>query len=168
MKERSLDLVNITGRGLHVQNRTQGCIFFSPTKPKIQTVCKFQMEGLILSIFCLCFGLGPAPRIFTRLMRILIYLLRVLYVRLITFLDDILLMASSKEELTLPRETLIHFFQNLGFLINRKNSVLEPCQNIQFWGIEIKSLEMTLTFPQEKKRRLCNSTKLYWGNHQSP
>ena len=63
-------------------------------------------------------------------------------------------MASSKEELTLPSETQIYLFQNLGFLINRKKSVLEPCQNIQFFGIGIKSLEMTLTFPQEKKKKI--------------
>ena len=41
---------NITGRGLHVKNRPQGCIFFSLTKPKISNVCKFQMEGSLLSV----------------------------------------------------------------------------------------------------------------------
>ena len=30
---------NITGRGLHVQNRPQRCTFFSLTKPKIPKVC---------------------------------------------------------------------------------------------------------------------------------
>ena len=34
---------NITGRGLHVQNRPQGCIFFSPTKFKIPKVFNFQI-----------------------------------------------------------------------------------------------------------------------------
>ena len=70
---------------------------------------------------------------------------------MIIFLDDILLMAASKEELTFARGTLIYLLQNLGFLINHKKSVLEPCQNIQFLGMEVNSIEMTLTLPREKR-----------------
>ena len=73
---------------------------------------------------------------------------------MIIFLDDILLMAASKEELTFARGTLIYLLQNLGFLINRKKSVLEPCQNIQFLGMEVNSIEMTLTLPREKKGKI--------------
>ena len=49
---------NIPGRGLHAENRSQGCIFLSPTKPKIPKVCKFQMEGSILFV-SLWFGTSP-------------------------------------------------------------------------------------------------------------
>ena len=86
-------------------------------------------------------------------MRTPISLLRKLYVRLVIFLDNILLMASSKEELALARGTLKHL-QNLALLINRKKTVLEPCQNIQFLGMEVNSIEMTLLLPQEKKRKI--------------
>ena len=122
---------NITRRGLHVQNRPQGCIFFSPTKFQIPKVFKFEMEESVLQFLCLCFGLGPVPSIFMKLMRIPISLMRKLYVQLIIFLDDILLMVSSREELT-PRDTLIYRLQNLGFLINCK-PVIKPCQNYNFW-----------------------------------
>ena len=94
-------------------------------------------------------------------MKISIYLLRKLYVRLIIFLADILLMALSKEGLTLERDTLINLFQNLGFLISSKKSVLKLCQNIQFLGMKINSIEMTLTLSQEKKGRLCDSATIY-------
>ena len=50
---------------------------------------------------CLWIALGPAPRIFTKLMRIPISLLRKPEVRLIIFLNNILPIASLKEELTL-------------------------------------------------------------------
>ena len=77
--------------------------------------------------------------------------MRKLNVRLIIFLDDILLMAASVRGLTLARDTLIYLLQNLGFLINIKKSVLQPCQTIQFLGTEINSIDMAITLPQEKK-----------------
>ena len=88
-------------------------------------------------------------------MGIPISLLRKLYGGLVIFTDDILLMAPAKEELTFARDTLdIYLLQNLGFLINRKKSVLEPCQNIQLLGMEINSIEMTLTLPQNRKGKI--------------
>ena len=80
--------------------------------------------------------------------------MRKLNVRLIIFLDYILLMAASVEELTLARDTIIYLLQNLGFLINIKKSVLQPCQTIQFLGMEINSIDMTVTLPQEKKDQI--------------
>ena len=77
--------------------------------------------------------------------------MRKLNVRLTIFLDDILLMAASVEELTLTRGTLIYLLHNLGFLINIKKSVLQSYQTMQFLGIEIKSIDMAITLPQQKK-----------------
>ena len=101
---------------------------------KPQKFASFQWRDLFYQLLCLCFVLGPAPRIFKKLIRIPISLLRKLCERLITFLDNILLMASSKEELALGRDTLIYLLQNIGFLIDCEKSVLEPCHNIQFFG----------------------------------
>ena len=77
--------------------------------------------------------------------------MRKLYVRLIIFLDDILLVASSKEELAFATDTLIDLLQDLDLPIKCKKSVFEPCQNMQFLRMEINSIEMTLTLPQEEK-----------------
>lgn len=40
-----------------------------------------------------------------------------MYVRLIIFMDDVLIMVASKEEITLARDSLIYLLQALGFLI---------------------------------------------------
>ena len=63
-------------------------------------------------------------------------------------------MASSKEELILAWDILIYLIQNLDFPINRKKEVLELCQNKQFLGMEINSIEITLTHPQQKKEKI--------------
>ena len=103
--------------------------FSVPLNQKSQKFVSFKWKDLFYQFLGLCFGLGLDPRKFTKLMGIPISLLRKLYVRLFIFLDNILLMLFSKEELTLARDTLIYLLQNLGFLINCKKSVLEPCQN---------------------------------------
>ena len=125
--------------------------FSVPLNPKSQKFVNFKWKDLIYQFFCLCFGLGPAPRIFTKLLTVPISLMRELNVRLIIFLGDILQMAASVEELTLAGDTLIYLLQNLGFLINMKKSMFQPCQTIQFLSMEINSIDMTITLPQEKK-----------------
>ena len=85
--------------------------FSVPLNLRSQNFLSFKWKDLFYHFLCFCFGFGPAPRIFTKLMRIPISLLRKLYVRLIIFLDHILLMASSKEELTLAGNTLIYLLQ---------------------------------------------------------
>jgi len=92
-----------------------------------------------LQFICLCFGLGPAPIVFTKLLKVPITLLRRLNIRLIIFLDNILLMAASIEQLFMNRDTLIFLLQHLGFVINAKKSVFLPSQRIEFLGMMIDS-----------------------------
>lgn len=68
---------------------------------------QFKWNNKIYEFQCLCFGLGPAPLIFTKLLKVSIAILRRLNVRLIIYLDDILIMASSKEQLIQHRDTFI-------------------------------------------------------------
>ena len=110
------------------------------------------MEGSILSVPLLLLRFGINPKDIQKVGKNYHFcLFRKLYVRLIIFLDDILLVASSKEELAFATDALIDLLQDLDLPINCKKSVLEPCQNIQFLRMEINSIEMTLTLPQEEK-----------------
>ena len=79
---------------------------------------RFQWKDLLYECCCLCFGLSPAPVVFTKLLKVPISLLRKLNVRIIIYLDDVLLMPSSLEDLLMARDTLIFTLQHLGFLIN--------------------------------------------------
>lgn len=87
-------------------------------------------------------------------MKVPIALLRRLNVRLIIFLDDILIFAFSVAELNQARDTLIFLLQNLGFLINLKKSEFQPTQHIQFLGVEIDSVSMIVSLPQEKVQKI--------------
>ena len=88
---------------------------------------RFHWKGNLYNFLCVCFGLGPAPLIFT------IALLRRINERIIIFL-----------------ETLIFLLQKLGFLINFKKLQLAPVKKTEFLGLVINSVNMTLVLPQQK------------------
>ena len=57
---------------------------------------------------------------FTKLLKVSVAMLRRLNIRLIIHLDDVLVMAKSREELVQHRYTLIFLLQHLGFVLNVK------------------------------------------------
>ena len=124
--------------------------FTIPINQKYRKYLRFKWEGTLYEFLYLCFGLGSAPLIFTKLMKVPISLLRCLSICLIIYLDDMLIMARSVQELIFHRDTVIYLLQNLGFVLNLKKSVLEPSQKIEFLGMVIDSMKMEISLPQEK------------------
>ena len=111
---------------------------------------RFQWEGNLYEFLCLGFGLGPAPLIFAKLLKIPVALLSRINVRIIIFLDDMSVMAQTLKEISQANETLIFLLQNLSFVINLKMSQLTPVKEIEFLGLVINSVNMTLALPEEK------------------
>lgn len=64
---------------------------------------------------CLSFGLLSTPRVFTKIMRPVMAISRRQGIRCVTFIDDILLMASSREELGNILKEMISLLELLGF-----------------------------------------------------
>ena len=73
-----------------------------------------------------------------------------LYVRIIVYFDDFLILGETLEEVILTRDTAIYLIQNLGFVINLKKSVLHPTQRTEFLRMIIDSVKMTVSLPQDK------------------
>ena len=76
--------------------------------------------------------------------------------RIIIYLHDMLLIASSLEDLLTTRDTLIFILRDLGFLINIKKSYLDPTSTLEFLGVIINSGEMTLILSKEKLLKVKN------------
>ena len=117
---------------------------------------RFQWGHETLEFSSLPFGVSVAPRIFTKLMKTPIGLLRRLGCRLIVYLDDILLMNQSAEGLKKDQDLTIHILTSLGFIINYKKSVLDPSHCQEFLGFRVNSQEMTLSLPQHKIKDIKN------------
>ena len=96
------------------------------------------------------FGLNVAPRVFTKLLKPFVAWLRGQGIRLIIYLDDILIMASSAELVKQHKQITIRLLESLGFLINYDKSMLIPTQKIQFLGLLIDSTQMLFILPKTK------------------
>ena len=92
--------------------------FSNPIHRNLQKNLGFIWKGYLYQFFCLCFGLSPGPLMFTKPLKVPIALLKKLKVMQIIYLDDILLMAASKEELEIERDAFTFLLQHLGFVIN--------------------------------------------------
>ena len=68
-----------------------------PVHPSHQKFLRFAWKGRVFQFNCLAFGLAPAPRLFTKILKVVAAYLRKHGMRLIIYLDDILIMNSSKE-----------------------------------------------------------------------
>ena len=81
-------------------------------------------------------------------------------IRLIIYLDDLLILADSEQTARLHLATAQSLLENLGFVINLKKSVLSPVQKIEFLGMTVDSLTLCLALPRDKVRsirRECES-----------
>ena len=78
--------------------------FSVPLNKNSQTFVRFQWSGYIYEFFCLCFGLGPAPIIFTKLLKVPIALLRRVNIRIIFYIYDMLLMRRTLPEIFLAKD----------------------------------------------------------------
>ena len=87
---------------------------------------RFPWKGKLYQFLCLCFGLGPAPRLFTKLLKVPISLLRRIMIRLVIFLDDLLVFGSSEEEILEARDSVLYVLENLGFIISQYFNPHEP------------------------------------------
>ena len=109
----------------------------------------------------LAFGIGPGPRIFTKLMKVPLTVLRRLLLIIIAYLDDLLLIGRTLEEALMARDSVLFLLQVLGFTINWEKSVLQPTQVMEFLGMKIDSQKMEISLPEEKLtalKDLCKQT----------
>ena len=156
------DLKHLLRQGdLMVKIDLKDAYFSVPLAKSSRKYVRFPWEGNLYEFLCLTFGLGPGPRLFTKLLKIPIGFLRKLKIRLIIYIDDILIMGADLAEILMARDSVLAVLQSLGFIINLKKSVLVPSSTMEFLGFLANSVDMTLTLPEEKAKSLvtlCSDT----------
>ena len=75
-------------------------------------------------------------------------------VRLLLYLDDMLIIGSTPREVNDFTQMAVNLLKTLGFIINLHKSVLTPTQVITFLGFTINSITMRFTLPSEKVQKL--------------
>ena len=101
-----------------------------PIAKRYHKYLAFQWRDTYYTYQVLPFGLSIAPRVFTKVMKAPISILRTWSIRLIIYLDDILIVNQTHRETQQDTELTIALLQHLGFVINMKKSILAPTQEI--------------------------------------
>ena len=116
---------------------------------------QFKFEGVRYRYKVMPNGLCSAPRYFTCIMKAVTTFLRSRYnIALTSFLDDTLLVSRRESHLVWAIRLASETFKGLGFTIHDKKSILVPTTRIQYLGVVIDSVKMTVTLPEDKTNRL--------------
>ncbi len=119
---------------------------------------RFQWGRNLFEFVSLPFGLSSAPWAFTKLMRVVVAVLLKNGLRLVIYLDDILIVADSKAAARLTVDQVKSLLQSLGFVLSSEKSEEEPVQSLEYIGLIVDALSMKLYMPDRKKEdifRLC-------------
>ena len=81
--------------------------FSDPLEKNSRQFVRFRWSENLYKFVCLCFGLGPAPRIFTKLLKVPMTILSKINIKIIICLDVMLLIGHSLEETVMSRDTVI-------------------------------------------------------------
>ena len=110
--------------------------------------------------------LNTAPKIFTKLLKLLAAFLRKSGVRMILYLDDFLILGSTYQEAQSHTAMAVSLLESLGFTVNLESLI--PTQIITFLGFVIDSTVEALSLPQEKVvkvKSLCLKEKVSQTMH---
>ena len=115
-----------------------------------QKLLKFVWNGEVFQFCSMPFGLGEAPRKWTKLMKAPLALIRQNGYTIAAYLDDLL---QAEQTFSLCEQALkmaYEFLISLGFIPNYKKSVLIPTQRIESLSHIIDSQLMQITLPPSK------------------
>jgi hypothetical protein len=129
---------------------------------------RFCLENRTFRAKTLFFGVNMAPRVFTLIMRIILGPIREAGIRVIAYLDDLLIIASSQEQCLRHTQTLFHWILKCGFVPNLRKSELVPTQQITFLGCVLDSVNMNLSLPHDKVTGISRMCRRIAGMDSCP
>lgn len=121
-----------------------------PIHDQDQKYLKFMWKGQLYKFKVLPNGLSSGPRMFTKLLKPVLALLRMQGHIIVSYIDDTLLVGRTESELDLAVKETIELFESLGFIINREKSVFKPSQEAVFLGFVLNSVMMTVRLTERK------------------
>ena len=133
--------------------------FMIPIASSQRELLQFQWQGTTYQFNCLPFGLSSAPWVFTKTTRPIVTILRSLGLRMIIYIDDILIMADSPSVVKEHTAALIYLLENLGFIVNYPKSLLSPTQEIEILGFIVNSVAMEIKVPGNKIKQIRSEAK---------
>ena len=125
-----------------------------PLHPRHQRYFRFRWANKLYQWVVMPFGYRDAPRIFSKLMGVLAKEGRARGLWMVVYIDDILLMAPSREAILKARDMFVELLKEFGFTMNEPKSHLDPTQVIDFLGVIVDSRTMTFTLPPRRMEKV--------------
>ncbi len=136
--------------------------------PRHRPFLRFAFEGQAYQYKVLPFGLSLSPRVFTKVVEAALVPLREQGVRILNYLDDWLILAQSRKQLSAHRDLVLKHLSLLGLRVNWEKSKLVPTQRISFLGMEFDSVNQTARLTQEHAQSVLNCFKTLSGRTAVP
>ena len=125
-----------------------------PIRQSHQIFLRFAIDNQLWQFRALPFGPTTAPRIFTKLVSVVVQYLRQQGVQIWTYLDDWILTHQNPNKLLAHRDLVLNTLVKLGFLPNLIKSDLVPSQDVNFIGARFLLKEGFVTLPQDRAQIL--------------
>ncbi len=136
--------------------------------PRHRPFLRFAFEGQTYQYKVLPFGLSLSPHVFTKVVEAALVPLREQGVRILNYLDDWLILAQSRKQLSAHRDLVLKHLSLLGLRVNWEKSKLVPTQRISFLGMEFDSVNQTARLTQERAQSVLNCFKTLSGRTAVP
>lgn len=110
----------------------------------------FIWRGTLNQYTCFPNGLACCPRKFTKLLKPIYAELHMKGFANVPYIDDSYLEGDSPKECWLNVKETVTLFQNLGFIVHPVKSVFIPTQKLDFLGLTLDSVRMTIRITYDK------------------
>lgn len=128
--------------------------FHVEVAPRHRKFLRFAFQGTAYEYNRLPFGYSLAPRTFSKCVDAALQPLRSQGMRVFFYLDDLIVMARSKQWAIFHTAQLILHLTRLGFAINWKKSNPQPSQRAEYLGIVLDSVSLRATLSESRRTAL--------------
>ena len=128
-----------------------------PLSRKVKRYFHFQCKGSTYQFDVLLFGVSVALWTFWKVLCPWTQSLRSKGIRVVVYLDNILIMADSAESCIWHTQIAASGLRALGFCLNQKKSSLVPSRTCMFLGVDIDTSKMVFSLPKEKRQQIAHN-----------
>ena len=154
------DIRNCLSKGMYTSSiDIQDAFWNIPIHPHFSRYLGFILNRKKFVFQALPNGLNLGPRVFTKLMAVIIRSLRLKNVNVIAYLDDLLIYENSPSLCTKNTSLVLQELEKRGFLVNYTKSRLKPSQNFEHLGILWNTNSGTLSIPSRHRKSTLKSVK---------
>ena len=113
--------------------------FLIPVHKKHKKYLRFSFRGVLYEFNAIPFGLSTAPYLFTKLVKPVVAWLRQKGFKSVVYLDDFLMIGTSREECRENARKSKNLLESLGLIISYGKKIFEPSHQCKSFGFILDS-----------------------------